>query len=118
MNFDSPAFLAPALQIGAGVILLLMGRRLFWIFVGVVGFLVGFQFGTAAFAGSPWIWLLAVAVGLAACLLAIVLQKVAVVLAGAAAGWLLGLRLDGRVNRHQPRGQDKRFGNKPFGERA
>jgi hypothetical protein len=32
------------LELGIGILLLFLGRKLFWLFVGVVGFLSGIQF--------------------------------------------------------------------------
>ena len=71
-----------------GVALLLFGRRLFWIFVGGVGFLVGFNFASQAFQGQPqWMLLLiALAVGLVAAILSIFLQRIVVGIAGFFAG--------------------------------
>lgn len=85
--------LVPFIQIGFGLILLLAGRQLFWVFVGVAGFVIGFQFGMQAFDNSEYAIGAGLVIGLIGCLLAIVLQKVAVALAGAAAGWMLGERL-------------------------
>lgn len=81
------------LHIAAGLALVLAGRRLFWVFVGVIGFLLGFQVGNTFFADSPMTLLLALAVGVVAALLALGLQKIAIILGGAAAGWLLGMQL-------------------------
>lgn len=85
-----------------GVVLLLAGRRLYWLFVGVVGFGVGMVvaqefFRPEGFAGATdgreWGMLIAVLGGLVGALLAVLFQKVAVALAGAVAGgfggWVL-----------------------------
>jgi len=40
-------------QLAIGSLLLLMGRRFFWLFVGGVGFFAGFQLGTIFFLGQP-----------------------------------------------------------------
>lgn len=85
--------LVPFIQIGFGLILLLAGRQLFWLFVGVAGFVLGFQFGMQAFDNSEYAIAAGLVIGLIGCLLAVVLQKVAVALGGAAAGWMLGERL-------------------------
>jgi hypothetical protein len=71
-----------------GLLLLLLGRRLFWLFVAVTGFMLGF-------AATPYILphqselftlLVALALGIAGALLAIFLQKVAVAICGFLAG--------------------------------
>ena len=85
--------LVPFILIGFGLILLLAGRQLFWLFVGVAGFVIGFQVGMQAFDNSEYAIGAGLVIGLIGCLLAIVLQKVAVALGGAAAGWVLGERL-------------------------
>jgi hypothetical protein len=78
-----------------GALLLLFGRKLFWLFVGGVGFLVGFNFANQAFQGEPpWlILLIAIGVGLLAALASIFLQRLVVAIAGFFAGgyFLLGL---------------------------
>jgi hypothetical protein len=71
-----------------GAALLLFGRSLFWLFVGGVGFLVGFHFATQAFQGQPqWVILLiALGVGVVAAILSIFLQRLVVSIAGFFAG--------------------------------
>lgn len=70
--------------------LLLFGRRLFWLFVGGVGFIVGFEAATSipALQGQPeWVILLiAVAVGVIGIIASIFLQRVVVGIAGFFAG--------------------------------
>src|ERR1700756_2718363 len=70
------------------VVLLLFGRRLFWLFVGGIGFIVGFNFATQAFQGEPaWVALaVAAVVGLMAAVLSIFLQRLVVAIAGFFAG--------------------------------
>jgi hypothetical protein len=94
VSFDSLQ-MTPLAQILAGSALLLFGRRLFWLFVGVVGFLVGMRLGTEAFHGKPEliVLLIAVGVGILAALFAIVLQKAAVALAGGLAGGLAAIQI-------------------------
>ncbi len=77
-----------------GLVLLLAGRRLFWLLVGAVGFLFGFHLAQG-WLGLDELWLrLAVAalVGIAGAFLAVLLQRLAIgiagfLLGGAAAGW-------------------------------
>jgi hypothetical protein len=71
-----------------GLAVLLFGRRLFWLFVGAVGFLVGLQVARAVFATGPeWLVLVAALVlGVLGAVLAVVFQWFAVGLGGFAAG--------------------------------
>ena len=75
-------------EILIGAALLLFGRRLFWLFVGGVGFLVGFSFASQALQGQPqWVLLLtAVGVGLLAAIISIFLERLVVAIAGFFAG--------------------------------
>ncbi|HVQ21300.1 MAG TPA: hypothetical protein VMS23_09670, partial [Terrimicrobiaceae bacterium] len=63
MNLESFQ-MTPLAQILAGSALLLFGRRLFWLFVGVVGFIGGMRLGTEAFQGKPELVVLLIAVGI------------------------------------------------------
>ena len=94
MNFDQ-LHLTPLAQVLAGLALLFFGRKLFWVFVGVIGFLAGMHFGTAMATGQPqtMILLIAIGMGLLAALLAVVLQRVAVALAGGLAGGMLAMQM-------------------------
>lgn len=59
-----------------GIALLTLGRKLFWLFVGLIGFEAGTQFAGRMFVAMPeWMTLLiAIAVGLLGAILAIFLQ--------------------------------------------
>ena len=76
------------LNIGAGIILLLAGRRLFWLFVGIMGFLFGLEFTRSfAFGQSEYVNLIfALVIGGIGAVLAIFMQKVAIGFAGFLAG--------------------------------
>ena len=75
------------LSILAGLALLTLGRRLFWLFVGLVGFAAGIVLATQFVQGPDWMVLvIALAAGLVGVLLAFVLQQAAVALAGFLAG--------------------------------
>lgn len=78
---DTPSAL---LGLVAGALLLVAGRRLFWLFVGLVGFFVGLRFAPGLLSGeSGWLqWLVAALFGVAGMFLAVVLQRFAVALAG------------------------------------
>lgn len=76
------------LMIVMGLIMLVFGRRLFWLFVAIVGFLVGMEFTKLLLVDQPLgVQLLGgLAAGLIGALLAVFFQRVAFVLAGFFAG--------------------------------
>ena len=75
------------LSILAGLALLTLGRRLFWLFVGLVGFVAGIALATQFVHGPEWMVLvIALAAGLVGVVFALVLQQAAVALAGFLAG--------------------------------
>jgi hypothetical protein len=80
-----------------GAVLLLAGRKLFWLLVGVVGFLAAYSLSFQYFhlrpAGTQLV--VAVVVGLVGVLLAIFLQRVAIALAGFLLGAYLAAELLG-----------------------
>ena len=71
-----------------GIVLLALGRRLFWLFVGCVGFMAGLQMAQQYFGLQPsWVaWAAALLFGLVGALLALFFQKLAIVLGGFASG--------------------------------
>jgi len=71
-----------------GIVLLAFGRRLFWLFVGGVGFVAGFEMARQYLALQPQGVILGVGLlcGLIGILLAIFFQRLAVGLGGFAAG--------------------------------
>lgn len=79
----------PRVLVGAA--LLLFGRRLFWLLVGVVGFTFGYQYGAQVYQGASEATLLAVALlaGVAGAVLAYFVQQLMV----AVAGFMVGARL-------------------------
>jgi hypothetical protein len=83
------------LELGIGVLLLLLGRKLFWLFVGVVGFLSGIQFASQSLPADSRIIVLAIALalGLLGAILAIFVQHVVVIVAGFLAGGHLVIRV-------------------------
>ncbi len=95
MTPDTFATLGPIASVLFGAILLFFGRRLFWLFVAVVGFLFGLQFGADIMVGAEqWIVLLvAVVIGLVGAVLAVLLQRIAIIVAGAVAGGLFLMHL-------------------------
>lgn len=78
-----------------GIILLLLGRKLFWFFVAVAGFIVGIEFAAMFLADKPqWVLLLVGFVtGSLGAIVAIFAQRFAFALAGFYAGTFLTLLL-------------------------
>jgi hypothetical protein len=78
-----------------GVILLVFGRRLFWLFIAMVGFVAGFQFTRQYLGIDPlWaLWAVGLISGIAGALLALFFQRLAVGLGGFAAGGYIALHL-------------------------
>lgn len=76
-----------------GLAVLLLGRRLFWLFVGAVGFLAGLQWARPALGDQPeWVIVVAaLALGVVGALLALLLQWVAIGIGGFVAGLHVGL---------------------------
>ena len=72
----------------AGSLLLLFGRKLFWLFVAIVGFLVGMMYFPQLLPeqAEPVILTVSLIAGLLGALLSVLLQKFAIGLAGMAAG--------------------------------
>lgn len=89
-----------------GLLILTLGRKLFWLFVGAVGFVSGLHIATYSFYGRPeWVVLLAgVFAGILGAVFAIFLQKMAVVLGGFFAGGYLTLNLINMWGWHSSQG--------------
>lgn len=86
MNFSLPIISALV-----GVALLFFGRRLFWLFVAALGFAIGLQLAPYL-SQNPPLWLsllLSLGLGLLGALLALLLQKLAI----GVAGFLVGGRV-------------------------
>ena len=77
----------------AGVMLLLFGRKLFWLFLGIAGFLIGMKIAPMFFGDEPrWIQLsIAVGMGCLGAIVAILAQRLAFALGGFFAGMYLAL---------------------------
>lgn len=85
-------------SIVAGVLLLAFGRRLFWLFVAIVGFLVGVNLAATLFPDNAMVGLLAgIALGGVAAVAAVFIQRLAVFLGGFLAGGYLAVTLLGMV---------------------
>lgn len=82
-------------NIGAGAILLVFGRKLFWLFIGIAGFLFGLEI-TEMFLGNQPLWIqmcVAIGMGCAGAVLAMLAQRVAFTFGGFFAGVYLAFRV-------------------------
>ncbi len=79
----------------AGVCILFLGRRLFWLFVGAVGFVLGLDVAAALFHGMPpaEVLLIALLGGLVGAVLAVALEELMIGVAGFVAGAYLGAQI-------------------------
>ena len=82
-----------------GLVLLTSGRRIFWLFVGCVGFVTGFTYARELFAVQSELVILAIGIisGIVAALIAIFIQKVAVALAGFLGGGYTTIHIMGML---------------------
>src|SRR5689334_21995391 len=74
----------PVAGIAVGALILLFGRRLFWLFVAAVGFWIGFELTPYLIQHPPpWLALaIGLVLGLIGAVLAFIVQKVAIAIAG------------------------------------
>ena len=74
-----------------GTIMLTMGSRLYWLFLGIVGFMLGFDMAGQAMAGRPHsvVLFIALLAGVAGAFIAVFLQRIAIVAGGFLAGGYL-----------------------------
>ncbi len=84
-----------ALRLIVGILLLIFGRGLFWLFVAATGFVIGASFAARALPGQPdWVILLvALAVGIVGALLALLVPTAIGIVTGFVAGGYLALTL-------------------------
>ena len=75
-------------ELSVGLILLLFGRKLFWVFVGIMGFLVGFDLARMHLIehSAVIIYVVAIVFGILGILVALFLQRIAFAIAGFLAG--------------------------------
>jgi hypothetical protein len=78
-----------------GIVTLTFGRKLFWLFVGCLGFAVGFYYAPYVWQVQSNLFLLALATitGIIGAVLALFFQKIAIGLAGFAGGGYIALNL-------------------------
>ncbi len=83
------------LTLALGIVLLLFGRRAFWIFVAVAGFIAGLTLATQYLSGQSElvIVLIAIVAGVIGAVLAIMLEWLAILIAGFLAGGYLATTL-------------------------
>ncbi|MBI1803434.1 MAG: DUF4203 domain-containing protein [Ignavibacteriae bacterium] len=88
MSFET---VSPLLSIVLGILLLVAGRKLYWLSVGVLGFLTGIILAARFFPGRPeWMtYVIAGGLGILGAVAAVVLQKIAVAALGFVAGGFL-----------------------------
>jgi hypothetical protein len=94
-TIDGTMSAAQAAHLVAGLVLLLVGRRLFWAFVAVLGFILGMELATRVLPGGSEVVVLviAIAAGLVGAVLASWFYEVAIAVAGFVAGGRLGVAL-------------------------
>ena len=75
-------------ELAVGLIVLLFGRKLFWVFVGIMGFLVGFDLARLHLMehSAAIIYVVAIVFGILGILVALFLQRIAFGIAGFLAG--------------------------------
>jgi len=87
----------PFIYLAVGLLLLFFGQQLFWLFVGAVGFLFGFELAGYYFTELPaWAMILiGIIMGLIGVVLALILQQAAIILGGIFAGGIIAVNLYG-----------------------
>lgn len=82
-------------RIVAGGLLLVLGRKLFWLFVAVVGFAIGLAFAERLFSAQPeWVQLvIGIVFGIVGAILAHFFQEIAIAVGGFLAGAYIALTL-------------------------
>ncbi|HTO43339.1 MAG TPA: DUF4203 domain-containing protein [Burkholderiales bacterium] len=85
----------PIADLVTGALLLVLGRKLFWLFVAIAGFYAGIEVVRVLLAGQPsWVmWVAGAATGLIGALLAMLFQRVGFALGGFYAGGYAALIL-------------------------
>jgi hypothetical protein len=94
----------PVIGLAVGIILLLFGRRLFWLFVAAIGFVAGMEIAQQITHNpSPLVVLVfALGLGILGAVLAILLQKFAIAVAGFISGGRLATALSAAFYMNHP----------------
>lgn len=91
------------LTFAAGALLLVAGRRVYWLLVGLLGFVLGYTLTAEFLEGPYWLTLIAgLAAGLVASGLAVFFQKIVLTLAGLLIGGLAVLWWAGQMGWGEP----------------
>lgn len=92
MNYWDPMFLV---SLAGGLAILFFGRKLFWLYVGLVGILLGFELVKAYLPQQPlWVALIAgIVLGAILAILAIATQFIAIGVAGLFGGAYLAMQI-------------------------
>jgi hypothetical protein len=87
----------PIVYVVLGAVLLFFGRTLYWVFVGIVGFLLGMTLADQYLSGQSEIvqFAAAVAAGIVGAVLAIFVQRIAFAVGGFFAGGYIALSIAG-----------------------
>lgn len=94
MHTPDGALLTSIPLILIGIVLLAFGRKLFWLFVAAIGFIVGSEVSAVLLVHQPhWIFLSALILGLIGAFVAIFVQKMAIRGAGFLAGGYFAMTL-------------------------
>ena len=90
----------PVVRAVLGFLLLVAGRKLYWLFVGGIGFVLGVQMASMAFSSESEIVLITIALiaGIIGIILAFFAQRLAVAIAGFISGGLILLNLSTLIN--------------------
>jgi MFS family permease len=81
-----------------GIILLTTGKKLYWLFVGVIGFIIGMGLATQLELNPPWlVYVVALGAGILGAILAHFLQHLAISLVGFLVGAYGAYRLTGML---------------------
>jgi hypothetical protein len=79
-----------------GIVLLTTGKKLYWLFVGVIGFIIGMGLATKLVLSPPWlVYVVALGTGILGAILAFFLQHLAISLVGFLVGGYGAFNLTG-----------------------
>jgi hypothetical protein len=83
----------PIAEVVAGVLLLLAGRRLFWLFIAIIGFVAGAEVARELLASrsDSVVWVFGAGAGIVGAVAAMLFQRIAFALAGFYAGSYLSM---------------------------